>query len=54
MQEHVHTGPVAFVFAGVAAIIFLNLVKIVSAELVKRSGPAEGIGKIAGSLVHFG
>ena len=53
MSEHVHTGPVAFVFAGVAAIIMLNLVRIASAELVKRPG-TEAIGKVAGSLVHFG
>lgn len=53
VSEHVHTGPVSFVFAGIAAIIFLNLVKLASAELVKRPG-TEGIGKVAGSLVHFG
>lgn len=53
MSEHLHTGPVAFLFAGIAAIVVFNLVKIASAELVKRPG-TEGIGKIAGSLVHFG
>lgn len=53
MQEHVHTGPVAFVFAGVAAIIMFNLVRIASAELVKRPS-TEGVGKVLGALVHTG
>jgi hypothetical protein len=53
VQEHVHTGPVAFLFAGIAAIVVINLVKLASAELVKRP-TTEGAGKVLGSLVHLG
>lgn len=52
MHEHVHTGPVAFVFAGFAAIIMIQLVRIMAAELVKHPA-TEGAGKVFGSLVHF-
>lgn len=51
MREHVHTGPIAFVFAGIAAIIMIQLVKLASAEMVKR--PAlEPAGKVLGSLIQ--
>ena len=53
MQEHVHTGPVAFVFAGLAAIIMIQLLRLAAAELVKRNA-TEPAGKVLGSLVHFG
>jgi hypothetical protein len=51
VQEHVHTGPVAFVFAGIAAILMIQLVKLVSAELVKRP-QTEGAGKVLGSIIQ--
>lgn len=51
MQEHVHTGPVAFIFAGVAAIIAIQLVKLAAAELVKRPA-TEGAGKVLGSIIQ--
>lgn len=51
MQEHVHTGPVAFVFAGFAAIIMIQLVKLASAEMVKRPS-TEPIGKVLGSIIQ--
>lgn len=52
VQEHVHTGPVAFLFVVIAAIVGLNLVKIASAEMVKRPA-TEGAGKVLGSLIHL-
>jgi len=51
VQEHVHTGPVSFVFAGIAAILMIQLVKLLSAEMVKR--PAfEPAGKVLGSIIQ--
>lgn len=51
-QEHVHTGPIAFLFAGLSAVIFIQLVKIASAEMVKHPGILEQIGKVSGSLIQ--
>lgn len=51
MQEHVHTGPVAFVFAGISAILMIQLIKLVSAEMVKRS-QLEPAGKVLGSIIQ--
>jgi hypothetical protein len=42
---------VAFIFAGIAAIIMIQLVKIASAELVKRP-TTEGAGKVLGSIIQ--
>lgn len=52
MQEHVHTGFVSFVFAGVSAVIFIQMMRLVAAELVKNPS-TEGAGKVIGGLVHF-
>lgn len=51
MQEHVHTGPVAFLFAGISAVIFIQLVKIASAYLVTRPS-TEPVGKVLGSIIQ--
>lgn len=51
VQEHVHTGPVAFVFAGIAAIIMIQLVRLASAEMVKRPS-TEPLGKVLGSIIQ--
>jgi len=53
LSEHVHTGPIAFIFAGIAAIVMFNLVKILSAQMVQHP-TTEGAGKVLGSLVHIG
>lgn len=53
MQEHIHTGFAAFVFAGVSAIVMFNLVKLLGAQMVKYP-TTEGAGKVLGSLVHTG
>lgn len=55
MNEHVHTGFAAFLFAGVSALIFLNLVRLGAAYAVKSETPAiSSAGKTVGALVHFG
>lgn len=51
MSEHVHTGPVAFLFAGISALILFNLVKLAAVEFVKRPA-TESVGRVLGSLVH--
>lgn len=50
--EHVHTGPVAFVFAGLAAIIVIQLVRLMSAKLVDAGH--DRAGATIGALVNFG
>lgn len=53
MQEHIHTGAVAFLFAGLSAIILIQLLRIGAGEMVKNQR-LEPVGKVVGSLVHFG
>jgi len=51
IQQHVHTGPLTFLFAGIAAIVTIQLVKLAAAELVKRP-VFEPAGKVLGSLIQ--
>lgn len=44
MREHVHTGPAAFLFAGLSAIVLIHVLRIVAAQLAERPG-TEGAGK---------
>lgn len=53
MQEHIHTGFVAFLFAGLSAIVLIQLIRIGSAYMVQNDR-LEPAGKVLGSLVHFG
>lgn len=53
MRPHVHTGFIAFVFAGASAVVFLNLMRFAAAQLVERPG-TEAAGKALGALVTFG
>lgn len=52
MQEHIHTGFSAFLFAGISAIILLNVTRWGAAHLVNNPS-TEGLGKVIGSLVSF-
>lgn len=54
MQEHVHTGVVSFVFAGISAVVFIQLLRLVAAKMVEQGGAMEGAGKTVGALVNFG
>jgi hypothetical protein len=54
MQQHVHTGFVSFMFAGVSALIFLNITRLVAARMVSNGGAWESAGRTIGSLVTFG
>lgn len=51
--QHVHTGLVAFLFAGVSAVVFIQLVRLGSAKLLDYPATA-GLGRVTGALVHFG
>lgn len=52
MQPHVHTGFVSFVFAGLAAVVFIQLMRLGAAKLVQHDS-TKGIGETIGSLVSF-
>lgn len=51
-REHVHTGVVAFLFAGISAVLFIQLLRLVSAKLIDAG--YEGAGSTLGAVVHFG
>lgn len=53
MQEHIHTGPLAFLFAGVSAVIFLNILRLVAITLASRPGESRAATVIM-SLISFG
>lgn len=53
MQDHIHTGFPAFVFAGLSAIVMINVLRLVAAQMVLRPG-MEPAGRFIGSLVNFG
>ena len=53
MQEHVHTGFVSFLFAGVSAVIFIQAMRLIAGKMVD-SPRTEGAGKVLGGLVNFG
>lgn len=52
MQGHTHTGFFAFVFAGISAIVFINLVRFAAAQMLEHDGTAT-LGKGIGALVTF-
>ena len=53
MDEHIHTGFVAFVTVGIYAVVFIWLLRLIAAKLVDIPA-TEPIGKGLGALVHFG
>lgn len=52
MQEHLHTGFPHVVFAGVSAILVIQVLRLVSSKLVTTQR-GEPIGRVIGSLVTF-
>jgi hypothetical protein len=52
---HVHTGVIAVAFAGVSAIIVINLVRLAAARLTASGNPTiSSVGASVGALVHWG
>lgn len=49
MREHLHTGPVAFVYAGLAALVFIHILRIVALQLADNPSTA-GAGKALGAF----
>lgn len=49
MRDHVHTGPAAFVFAGLAALVFIHVVRIVATQLAANPSTASA-GKVLASF----
>lgn len=54
MTQHLHTGPIQVLVAGLSAILVIQLIRMTAAmaldsdsEFVRRSG------KVMGALVHF-
>lgn len=52
MREHIHTGFPTFVYAGLSAIVMIQILRFIAAQLVDRDG-LEPVGKMLGSLVTF-
>lgn len=52
MSPHVHTGFVSFVFAGLSAIVLIQLMRLGAAKLVQHDS-TRGIGETVASLVSF-
>lgn len=53
MQEHVHTGVISFLFAGISALIFFQMIRLASAKMVEAGGSWESAGRTLGALVEF-
>lgn len=51
MKEHWHTSVDAILFAGISAIIVINLVRIIAAKAASRGGTLGQIGQSLGALV---
>ena len=52
MQGHTHSGIFAFLFAGVSAIVLLNLLRFVAAQALEYDRTAT-LGKTVGELITF-
>ncbi len=53
MHEHVHTGVISFLFAGISAVVFIQMTRLVAAKMVVNPS-TEGVGRAIGALVNFG
>lgn len=53
MREHVHTGPFSFLFAGISAWIFLNLLRILAIWAADKP-QLEWVSKVIGGSINFG
>jgi hypothetical protein len=54
MEDHLHTGPVQFLFVGISALVFLNLWRLAAAKLADSENVTlAALGRTGGSLVKF-
>lgn len=52
MREHVHTGGFAFLFAGISALVFLNILRLIAIFAADRPG-MEWLAKMIGGAITF-
>lgn len=52
MQEHVHTGIIPFMFAGLSALIFFNLLRILAIYLDEHEA-TRWLSKALGGTINF-
>lgn len=53
MEEHIHSGGIVFITVGVYAVLFIQIMRLISAWLVTHESTAK-IGEALGATVHFG
>lgn len=51
MEGHFHTGFDAFLFVGIAAWLFLALMRLVAAKLAQSQGPIGSLGAAMGATL---
>lgn len=54
MTPHFHSNIESVIFAGIAAILVINLVRMLAGLLAARSGIVGQLGSAIGATVHFG
>lgn len=54
MKDHVHSDVVAVLFAGISAIVVINVTRAGAAYLSSKGGFAAKCGDTIGALVHWG
>lgn len=52
MTEHLHTGMAAFAFAGVSAVVFMNLLRIFAIWLADKP-QFEWLARAIGGVINF-
>jgi hypothetical protein len=52
VREHVHTGPFMFLFAGMSALVFFNLLRLVAAWAADKPS-LEWLAKAIGGAITF-
>lgn len=53
MREHVHTGPFMFLFAGLSAVVFINLLRLIAIFAADKPS-LEWLAKMIGGAISFG
>lgn len=54
MKQHVHSDLIAVLFAGVSAIVVINVTRAGAAYLSSKGGTLAQVGDTIGALVHWG
>ena len=52
MREHVHTGPFNFLFAGISALVFFNILRLFAIWAHDRPG-MEWVATMIGGAISF-